>query len=188
MIINESFFYFKGTRTYVQGGEIFNSILETLPEKSMVNIDFSLSTKLATQWSVSEEMPQDESLLVGSFKTSDYHYFIVDTQIPVEIRKEFNESRILDHCTLDEDKILIPAKIRTYTFIEHLIAGFKHILQKSVYPDQPKNYVFMRVVLDSLPYDTDISLQFKRRFAKKFLEAEVKASGALIGKLYFLDE
>ncbi|WP_163340995.1 hypothetical protein [Desulfopila sp. IMCC35008] len=187
MNVDNSYYCYKGARNYVHSTEIFNSIIFGLAYGDQKNIDFSLSTQLKNEWELTSIKPVGEVQVVGYFKLAKTTFYILETTNPVSRRVVDKEQSILDASMIEAASISIPFGSIGCTAIEGIVSGFKLLLQNEVYKETMKKYLFMRVTLKYIP-DESVTVLFKRRFGKKFLEGEIFCKEVQIGKIYFIDE
>lgn len=188
MNIDTSYYYYKGERDYVAGTEVFNSVIAAFNGQNIENIDFSLSGKIRYKWHLSADRHTSaDKNIVGYFRLGQNKFYIIETTIPLDARVEYDEEKAIDSCLMSDAEVAISDDNAKYTMIERIVTGYKALLETKIYPDHDCKYIFMRIILDQLPIGT-VTVRFKRRFGKKFLEAEIFSSRSPVGKIYFMDE
>lgn len=143
------FFKFKGMRTYVQGGDIFNAVNEHLVRfgSYLTAIVFKSFTKHHLRYS--ESLDADGKLIAqgkavdknGQFLT----FYLYETDVPVDQRYDFVEDKITLNAKLDGLKITL-AEQNEFTVIENIIAITKN-LSYALHPLETGKWVFGQLLL-----------------------------------------
>jgi len=123
-------FSFKGSRTYIHGTDIYNNMFDYLQDikYEISTIDLSFHGVAKANLEISEEKPEDESLLKFAYKYTDQQnnktiLYGVENDNEVECRYEYPEEDICNLSELDlEKQEVILKKDSSFSFIENTVA------------------------------------------------------------------
>jgi hypothetical protein len=184
----KEFFYFKGERDYIQAGNIFDSILNSLSDESPNNIDFSLSKFTVNEWKLLPgSLDSIPGPIIGKYKDNSSSIIVAETEERVTRRIPYDEPALVRLFQIKKDHIFIPDHINQYSFIEKVIAGFKALLVESVFQTEIKRFIFVRITLFRIP-SKPFSIRFRRIIAGKFYEGEIIENKIKVGLIYFSEE
>ena len=183
--MTDKFFYLKGNRTYIHSSNIFDSILSELALNNPRNIDFSISRTFANKWCLKNEIGEfEKSKIIGTYKDDRSSYFILDEEVPVTKRCDYDENYIVNRLRFFDKSVIVPDGILYYSFIEKINGAFKALLQMKIINNHSRSYLFVRLILKSIPRDGFMVL-YRRKVANAFLEGEIFAKDQKIGFIYF---
>lgn len=186
---------FKGDRTYVQGPDLYNVMVGMFEEKKVHDIHFSAHTfvrktncVLYVVDDLSEmrdrlPMPAQFWCKVGGRK--QYVFLEEDAdQINTPQRIDFDESRILQLCTIDDTVISMAGK-SPYSFIETVVSMKKDLLNHS-FPDADGQWIFNRIDLPRRFEERfELKVEMQHNMGFKLIKSGLFHKMKAIGHLYF---
>lgn len=189
---------YKGSRQYIQGGDIFNALTDSSSEitnqdKVFINrLVFRRYARHACELTI--ERPENMETVVGQVRFRSWSDgtlidgWIVEKAIPVSDRQAFDESLLLAAATLDQEGRSASLPDRSmYTPIEDVIALTKH-LNYSVSPQVRGNWLFGQLdLLEPLNdnYRT-LEIKIKNMIVNKFSVNDILLDGRRIGTIRFI--
>lgn len=186
-------FCFKGSRTYVHGTDIYNTLLEFLKNDIVQNsLDLSFHGITKTNIEISNEKPTNESLLKFACKYVDKEnnkkiLYGFENNVPIECRYEYPENSIctLSELNLEKQEVLL-TKSSSFTFVENTVALNKYLLE-SLFPDVNGKWYFTRFQIKEILHNKTYPLKliFKANFNFKLTKTEIFVDNSLIGFIYF---
>ncbi len=186
-------FCFKGNRTYVQGGDIYNAIAKYLKASygdAITHIEV-LMHKLASHNMIGEVLDAGQPILSvsptmicrfdieGKTKT----LYLIETDTKVDCRYEFNEESIIrnSHILLDQKSITLLNET-PYSPIEVVIALNKRLMQ-TLFDSEKGKWLVTRITLKRfLPESSDAAFTIA---LKQNLSYRLTYSTIMIGKEYY---
>lgn len=187
-------FCFKGNRTYIHGTDIYNNMFEYLQNSKceISTIDLSFHGVSETNIQISEEKPEDESLLKFAYKYTDKQHnktilYGVENDDEVECRYEYLEEDICNLSELDlEKQEVILKKDSSFSFIENTVAINKYLLE-NLFSDAKGKWYFTRLQIKQIPKDKNypLKLVLKANFNFKLTKTEIFIDEESIGFIYF---
>lgn len=184
----KNYYYFKGERTYIQSGNIFDDILAKSLTVSPTHIDFKLSRITKKMWYlVTDKNLFSADSIIGQYKDDTTELFILESDQDVSERQPYDEDGLIRDLGIDTNKAKVPDGLIGFSFIEKANAAFKTLLKQSVCPEKRIHYVFVRLTLDHIPAD-GFTIRYRRTIAEKFYEGEIIEFEVVIGNIYFSGE
>jgi len=191
MIININLKY-KGSRTYLQGGDIYNAIVEELSaqlEGYLARLAFKHFAR--NQVELLFENPVDSANLVGSgmWRTAtgeSQRFWIRETAGSVTDSYPFDEEVITSAAVIEYESIRVE-HVNPYTLIENIIALTKK-LNYALSPDVKGKWLFGQIDLkQSLPTEWDL-IQIERAVCvgSSFSRNRIVIDGADYGEIRFI--
>lgn len=187
-------FCFKGTRTYVHGTDIYNKMLDFLKDKEIQKSNFDLSFHgiAKTNIEISQNKPENESLLKFAFKYLDKDsnkkvLYGIENNISIECRYEYPEEDICNLSELDLDnKEVVLARNSSFTFVENTVAINKYLLE-NLFPNVEGKWYFTRFQIREIPSNNNhpLKLILKANFNFKLTKTEILIDDKSIGFIYF---
>jgi len=187
---------FKGQRTYIQGGDIYNALtailLEKLAYQNINKIDFSLHNMSAKSLycELTSDFNKDEAQSILSFYENDtkHHLVVYESDKTIDSRYDYPEEEITKACGINPETktIELKAKLR-FTDIEIIVAMNKALLEK-LFPESRGNWLFTRLQLNSLISKReaqDFNLELTHNLGGKLLKSKVRVDGLDAGFIYF---
>jgi len=187
-------FCFKGSRTYIHGTDIYNKILDFLKDIEIEQTKFDLSFHgiAKTNMEISQNKPEDETLLKFAFKYLDKDnkknvLYGIENNIPVSCRYEYPEEDIcnLSELNLDNKEITLTQN-SSFTFVENTVAINKYLLE-NLFPDIEGKWYFTRFQIKKVPspHNYPLKLVLKANFNFKLTKTEIYIDDESIGFIYF---
>lgn len=186
-------FCFKGNRTYVHGTDIYNKMIEILKNHmKKEKFDLSFHGIAKSNISISEQMPEDESLLKFACKYFDKNndrkiYYGIENNKEIECRYEYPEEDICKLAKLDFEKqeVILDA-ISSFSFVENTVALNKYLLEE-LFPDLDGKWYFTRFQIQEVPADDiyPLKLSLKANFNFKLTKTEIFINDISVGNVYF---
>lgn len=175
---------FKGKREYLQGASLFDFIQEKLGiEREVQNIDFTMSKMTSVIPELLPKPPEGAINAIGTYRDAGGEYALFETEVPVTGRVTYDESDVAAGFCVSGHTIGVTVG-GAYSFMECLIAAFKHLLTAVVFVDEKRKYIFLRVVLNRIPAG-DFSVSYSRLIGGRFFEGVVCERDDTLGKIYF---
>lgn len=182
---NDDFFHFKGERNYISSSNIFDFILAELNANNPKSIDFRLSRFTKNKCYLETDKAKAANVSnIGQYQDDTNLIFIMESRENVSERRSYDEKELIKKLTTTHVGIEVPDGILSYTFIEKANAAFKALLKKTVYPDTPARFIFVRLKLDHVPND-GFTIQNKRTVGGLFYEGEIIERNMTVGHIYF---
>ena len=184
-------FCFKGSRNYVHGTDIYNTLIK-LFEAELKNskIDLSFHGVAKTNMDLILEKPQNEKLIKFAFKYKHKDiqtvWYAIENNNKIECRYEYPEEQIYEVADLDiENNRIFIEKDTEYSFIENTVALNKYLLE-NLFPDIEGKWYFTRIQLDKATKKKyPLKLELKANFNFKLTKTAISIDNELIGYIYF---
>lgn len=177
----------RGERNYVQATSIFDSIISIRQAKSLnpTEIDFSMRrfTNKNCYLIINNNDTFNDEDIIGEYRDIYGNITILESQHPVVERVAYNESTIVNQCSIHENTIKVPPEISSFSFIEKTIAAYKALLQKN-FGKSGIFFFFIRLTLDHIPQG-GIQIIYDRRISKKYYQGTIRANLIKVGMIYF---
>lgn len=193
-------FCFKGSRDYVQGGDIFNEVIQIIKSReecqSNLNIDLIMRNVLRTNANLFfvEKTDDNSYKLVNatiniSCNTNRYEMILVENDIPINQRNDYFEEEIIKSVLFNEDeKSISLGKSNYYTVIERIIALNKVLLNK-LFPNHGRKWYFVKIKLRNWDINMNdsasLKLVFKKNLDFKLTDTIISVEGEQVGNIYF---
>jgi len=182
-------FCFKGTRTYIHGTDIFTKLIEAY--HSSKNIDIAFHGITINNITFSTDKPENEEVKV-TFRALHHgnkiKYFGIENDSRVNCRYEYFEEKIVDNSTVDIiEKSILLNKQTEYSFIEHIVAMNKALVEK-LYLEVNGKWYFTRLQLKEnvdLSDCKSLKLILKSNFQFKLTKTAVFVNEKEVGFIYF---
>jgi hypothetical protein len=172
---------FRGDREYLQAATVFDDILDWF-DGSPRNIDFTFHRKTDRQVGYATTAPKDESQLVAKWHDDDKTIFVVESDIPTTLRKDYDEQALVERFSFGPGGVAVPTDVGDSSPLEAVVAAFKALLHRTVVPHKPK-VVCVRVRLQSL-LELPLEVRFNRRIGE-FYQGDIRADGHPVGQIFF---
>ena len=183
---------FKGDRTYIQGGDIFDAINRIIGMKSPSGWVSHLAFRnfarrdCIVRWSE----PSSESRLIAQgaarFPTAEEKFWVIESDKEAVGRRPFDEDKLLAPAVSRQDSIELHGRSE-HTPIEEVIALTKR-LNYELTSDVDGKWVFGQLDLDDrLPDDyTTLRIVRKNVIGNRFSVNAIDVNGAHIGDIRFI--
>lgn len=192
-------FSFKGSRSYIQGPDLFDAMYAQLPTyfnlEKISNINFSVHKLVSSNIDVQiyKESPGNDPrvpCVTLAFTFDGVRNFMngYENFKEVTTRVEFNESELLTSSNIDTEKKQCAAIYTgTRSRMELLVALNKALLQK-LFPDLLGKWLFVKAQFEkhpplNVPEEIQISLVHNLGF--KLTKSSVFLSGKQVGFIFF---
>jgi len=186
---------FKGDRTYLQGGDIFNAVSELARSLHHGYVSRIAFRRLATHvLVVVDELPESGIDPVADITVSSRtdnaamaRWWLVETNEPVQGRHAYAEHLIAQACEVDKQARSL-SKLRdvNFTLIEEVVAAHKVLCNTLAEPGS--RWLFAQLLL-SAPLDGDVSrieLTNTALLSGKMAASDLKLDGVKVGSIRFM--
>ena len=185
-------FCFKGSRKYVHGTDVYNSLLEYLKNDISISKKFDLSFHGVIKNNVEISNKNTNNKLKFACKYFDKNnnrhvLYGIEYKKQIECRYDFLEENIFNVSRLNVKLKNIILDVSTgYSFIENVVALNKHLLS-NLFPDVTGQWLFTRIQIKSIPIRIVDSLEvhFKSNFNFQLIKSEVVVNSKPVGFIYF---
>jgi len=188
-------FQFKGSRSYVQGPDIFNVMISGYQTEELRAIRFSVhgfvSTsvcKLVESINKADCDSQENVKARCQFEyQGEMHYQVLVDQSDYKVtgqRVEYDEDQVVALMNVDGEEILLNSE-SPFTFIETIVSMNKYHL-KSLFPDDDGKWIFTRIdLVGNFEDRSNLRLVFKRNMNFRLTKSEVLVNNKKVGDIYF---
>lgn len=192
-------FTFKGERTYIQGPDIFNKIIDNLEEGKITDVRFTAHNFIQVPQGsmfLSENSEEISKLAEVNtrcqLKVNGINKWVVvnaDNRFKsgsgVDIaREEYDEDKVTEKCSIVDENIRIDSG-SPYSFMETIVSMNKH-LHKDLFPDVSGKWVFTRIDLEQfVETATNITLKLKHNLNFRLTKSDVFVGEDKVGVIYF---
>ncbi|MGE4500919.1 MAG: hypothetical protein AB7C96_11280 [Hydrogenovibrio sp.] len=181
-------FCFKGARQYVQGPDIVATLLKTMADKSLTQIDLKFNGITKTNLDLIEGQDSDQAKVNIRWleQGQEKQYQLVENDEPIDCRYEYNEDLIIEKTTLNLEAQTIHLNESTgFTLCENFVAMNKHLLQQ-LFPDEVGKWYFTRLEQTRLIDDNAlISVKLIKNFNFRLTKSDILLNDEVIGSVYF---
>lgn len=182
----------KGSRNYIHGTDIYNSVSKILCEKNsgfICEIFFKKSSIKKIYLSL--DRPQSEALVVakGRWKHEsgfEQGFWVIESLLNISDRYPFDEDIIRQRCRIEGPKLYLKGNTG-FSPIENVVACTK-FLNTSLYSPSDKQWIFGRLTQDvSFPAKADrLTISVTRSVTGKFSRSRIEMDNCFIGEITFL--
>jgi hypothetical protein len=177
-------FQFKGNRTYVQGGDIYNHVSGLLGNDEYVN---DISIRQVTSKNCYLKTAADKTdIVVCIVKTNERNYVLVEGTTSANGSYAFDEEYLLKDATVNGNIVTMEVQDK-FSLIENIIALTKK-LNYSVNPEVNGKWLFGQLKLDK-PFPAkphNIKIENTRRIPNRFSENSITIDGINYGTIIFI--
>lgn len=189
MATNTLSFRFKGSRDYVQGGDVFDVLEQWLKKQGKYIQELNFRSFSANQLACVFTEPSENITAEGKAVDNDGTqtlFWLTETAEPVTERHPFDEDAITSHARI-EGKVIEASNTAQYSVIEQIIALTK-ALNYSLTPDINGKWVFAQLRLkEALPESADnFSIRQKTLLGGRFSTQEIKLDNRVVGDIRFI--
>jgi hypothetical protein len=177
-------FNFKGERTYVQGGDIFNEVSANLTNEELIlDIAFKHFTNKHCQLTTALDANQQAICVI---KSNFNRYYLTETEALVTEKYVFNEEKLVAPALIEGQGITMLGN-QEYSLIENIIALTKK-LNYTLEPDVNGKWVFGQLKLNQgFPeLFNRLNITSTRRFKGKFNENRIEIDNKYFGNIIFI--
>ena len=181
-------FCFKGARQYVHGTDIVATLLKTMADKSLTQIDLKFNGITKTNLDLVEGQESDQAKVNIRWleQGQEKQYQLVENGELIDCRYEYNEDLIIEKNTLDLEAQTIHLNESTgFTLCENFVAMNKHLLQR-LFPEEIGKWYFTRLEQTMLiDDDALISVKLIKNFNFRLTKSDILLNDETIGSVYF---
>ncbi|OCX43564.1 hypothetical protein A7X81_00985 [Campylobacter ornithocola] len=186
-------FNFKGSRDYIQGTDIYNTILFLYKDNIVSNFEISFHNIAHNNLILSDIKPNDlkDLRFVCNFTTKNsslcYLYGLDNPLSKPTLSKPYLEENIIENTIIDyTQKSIILSNPSDFTYIEEIVALNKHLLTK-IFPEVKGKWYFSKLQLQNIPLDKSypIKIIFKSNFNFLIVKSEIYTKDDFVGFIYF---
>lgn len=186
---NKLRFRFKGSRNYIQGGDIFNALEQLFSEHDKHVLELSFRHFSGNQMVCVLDNPGETAKAEGKAVSDDGSstpFWLVESAEPVTDRYAFDEDAITGHAKI-EGKIIEANATPAYSVIEQVIALTK-ALNYALAPEIKGKWVFGQLrLLTPLPKAVKrLRIRQKTLLAGRFSVQEIELDGVDVGQIRFI--
>lgn len=183
-------FCFKGSRKYVHGTDLFTKLIE-IHNNNVKNIDIAFHGITVNNMTFYTEKPEGQEVKV-TFRClhneDKIKFFGIENDNGVTCHYEYLEDKIVDNSTVDLSEETIVLNTPTeYSFIEHIVAMNKALLEK-LYSNVDGKWYFTRLQLEeniSMSTVSSLQLILKANFQFKLTKTAIVVNDTEVGFIYF---
>jgi hypothetical protein len=189
---------FKGERDYLQGGDLYNAVIDVLAQRYVPIRNFHLAfhgflLTLPDMYLMREE----NRPLRATDAAADLRFkagvdaeamfgWLAPSSRPVDCRMPFDEDKIRRHCTISGQTVSIRRDTR-FTAIEVAVSMTKHLHNERL-PIHEGRWIFTKIEL-SRPLDKDaahhLDITLRDNIHNRLTRSEMAVDGARVGHIYF---
>lgn len=178
---------FKGSRDYVHGTDIFNSLKFLLEsEDSSIDIKFNgmLKSNLLFQEGDSSICPKANIWITSN--QGSHHYQLVESGEKITESYPYEEAEITEYCQVNKlDQSIHLLEMTKFTFIENLVAMHKHLLQE-LFPGAKGKWLFTRISLSYCPENNSLLMvKLVKNFNLKLVQSDIYIHNKKCGAIFF---
>lgn len=193
MIVTPYSFKFKGERQYVQGPDLFTSLIESVNTKDIEQIRFSIHDFI---WNTNcKIMVLDKSDEVYKTLPVRCTMIVNGSQLKMgitpdenrkskDLRYKYDEDRIIKYCNFQSEKAMLMNE-SPYSFIETIVAMKKEMLNRT-YPEADGKWAFTQLRLDHY-FDKreHLGLKVKSKIGLRLIRSSILYKNNIIGDIFF---
>ena len=187
---------FKGERTYLQGGDLFDAAFEVAAanfESAVSDFEISfhdMSTSGVTMVLEAEDIDSNTAQARGNFTIDGerFPYFLVSNGVPAAGRVPFPEEELVEKLTFDfDEQCAVLSEPSPYTPMETWVSMIKALHQRLI-DDRDGKWIFVRAKIKG--YDPKASpknycVKLATRLGHKLTRNEVWLDGEQKGEVFF---
>jgi hypothetical protein len=178
----KSDFAIKGSRDYLSGSILFDFIVDKLARDPR-DLNIVFYRKTLNNCVFTTDPPGPDAVLVGKYRDRNGSIYILETPGEISRYVPYPEERIVAACHFEGAGAEVPAGIEGFSFIEKLVAAYKHLLQQ-MHPGEKHKFIFVQLKLGHIPAGA-FSIRHERKLGNGFFQAAVSESAARIGTVFF---
>jgi hypothetical protein len=174
---------FLGNRDYLQGGTLFDAMIEELRHANIapIDLDFIFERRSDRQVMIVPDEPGGFAAKIASLRYGGGVLTAVETEEPIRRRQPYVESDLAKAFVSHGDTIKVEHLDAAYGFVMVATSAFKTILQKR---EPERKFVFARLRVPAIP-ERAFSVTFDRKIGNRFYEGRIEAVGQDAGAIYF---
>ncbi|HYF03367.1 MAG TPA: hypothetical protein VEC36_08320 [Patescibacteria group bacterium] len=180
-------FPFLGNRQYLHGTTLFDSLRTLVPKGASVHFKISeMIESDCVEITDSEKDVRPNAVLYWKSATNEGRISIYAQLASKEIQRQEYDEQSIDKQVIISEKEAVFSGISPYSFIATIIPIHKKLLKNCIQPEQPGQWFFTRLVLDTIPESFQhVTLKFIAVIGKQLAKSEIAVDGGRIGEMYF---
>ncbi len=184
-------FAYRGQRNYIQGADLFNSVLESTSSGEISDIRMTAHGLILNCNCRVKFFDADPKQYEGKFR-GRFHlngkavwFDLLELTDGCDCRRiPYDEQSIVDACRINDEQIYYDGSLQ-YTFMEIAVAMNKHLLSQT-HPDIQGRWIFTGIELDSFRKSGGpTSLRVTHNFQNKLVKTRILDDGHAAGTIYF---
>ncbi|EAK5847971.1 hypothetical protein BAY65_06940 [Campylobacter lari] len=192
-MLKELKFDFKENRNYIQGPDIYNTILSIYGDNIASNFELSFHNIAYNNLILTDTKPDDlkDLRFICSFTTKDslvYCLYGIDNQFSKPtFSRSYPEENITKNTTINHnEKSIILNNASNFTYMEEIVALNKHLMN-NIFPQIQGKWYFTKLQLQNIPLEKSypIKIVFKSNFNFLIIKSEIYFDNKLLGFIYF---
>ncbi|TRX71997.1 hypothetical protein [Carboxylicivirga sp. M1479] len=186
-------FSFKGKRSYVQGPDIFDAVVDALAlkEQSVKNIKYSAHNWIRNNATLildpEEEIEKYDSLITYYIEDVLHKAYVVDNGVKIDSRSDYSEDYVFSNSEIEGDTIKLNYNTKGYTFSELVVSMNKCYMQDMHSEGKWIVTKFEYATLDGIAdYMTkDVTILLQKNLNNKLTKSEILINNKPVGYIYF---
>ncbi|EAK0950613.1 hypothetical protein I4Q68_000734 [Campylobacter lari] len=192
-MLKELKFDFKENRNYIQGPDIYNTILSIYGDNIASNFELSFHNIAYNNLILTDTKPDDlkDLRFICSFTAKDslvYCLYGIDNQFSKPtFSRSYPEENITKNTTINHnEKSIILNNASNFTYMEEIVALNKHLMN-NIFPQIQGKWYFTKLQLQNIPLEKSypIKIVFKSNFNFLIIKSEIYFDNKLLGFIYF---
>lgn len=191
-------FCFKGTRTYVQGPDIFDAVLEKIHKQynknKITDIKYSAHEMLLTNADIffvkifkKEDFRKINSIITFKIDSKKISVVIVENSIKIECATEYSEDIVRNNSIINNENISFK-NILQDSLTEIVVSMNKYYFQETI--TKNGKWIVTKFEYNNLNDIVDINnkelkLELINNFNNKLTKSKIKVDNLVVGYLYF---
>lgn len=178
----KSDFAIKGQRDYLSGSIVLDFILQKMRSEPR-DLEIVFYKKTLNNCLFSGEAPGPDAVPVARYRDREGTVHVLETPEVIQKRMDYPEERMVAACRFYGDQAEVPAAIGQFSFIEKLVAAYKHMLQQ-MHAGEKHKFIFVQLKMQRLPTGA-FTVRHERRLGNGFFQAAVLDAGVRVGTVFF---
>lgn len=192
-------FCFKGSRTYIQGPDIFDAVIDVLNKN-----DFDFSDMTDIKYAAHEMLEKNADLILSedfkkekfdkinsviTFKYENKKYFaiVVENENKIACSNEYSEKIVRSKSVIQGNQIDF-FNILDDSITELVVSMNKYFLQKTVTTDGKwivTKFDYFKIIDEASIKNKTLKLELTNNFNNKLTKSKIYVADEMIGNLYF---
>jgi len=178
----KSDFAIKGQRDYLSGSIVFDFIVDKL-RRDPRQLEIVFYEKTLNNCLFVTDAPPADATLVGKYRDPEGTVYILETPETIIRRVDYPEDKIVAACRFDGVTAEVSADIPDFSFIEKLVAAYKHMLQV-MHAGENHKFIFVQLKLQRIPAGA-FSIRHERKLGNGFFQAAILEGETRLGAVFF---
>jgi hypothetical protein len=192
-------FCFKGSRTYVQGPDIFDAVIDVLNKNDfdfsdMNDIKYTAHEMLeknadliVTENFKKEEFAKINSVITFKYENKKYFAIVVENENKIECSNEYSEEIVRSKSVIQGNQIEF-FNILDDSITELVVSMNKYFLQKTVTTDGKwivTKFDYFKIIDAANIKNKTLKLELTNNFNNKLTKSKIYVADEMVGNLYF---